>query len=73
MRWENKKGTVELTTAGPNKEDSSPASELIQNGLAHHQAGRLQKAEAIYQSILQNQPQHPDALHLLGLIAPRNL
>jgi tetratricopeptide (TPR) repeat protein len=44
-------------------------SELIQNGLAHHQAGRLQEAEAIYQSILQEQPQHPDALHLLGVIA----
>jgi len=48
---------------------SSPASELIQNGLAHHQAGRLQEAEAIYQSILQKHPQHADTLHLLGLIA----
>jgi tetratricopeptide (TPR) repeat protein len=48
---------------------SSPTSELIQNGLAHHQAGRLQEAEAIYQSILQEQPRHPDALHLLGVIA----
>ncbi len=53
----------------PPKKDFPPASELIQNGLALHQAGRLQEAEAIYQSILQKQPQHPDVLHLLGVIA----
>ena len=53
----------------PPKEDSPPASELIQNGLAHQHAGRLQEAEAIYQSILQEQPQHAGAWHLLGLIA----
>jgi tetratricopeptide (TPR) repeat protein len=69
MRWENKKGIIELTSAGSTMEDSLPASELMQNGLVHHQAGRLQEAEAIYQSILQEQPQHPDALHLLGVIA----
>ncbi len=47
----------------PPKKDSAPASELIQNGLAYQQAGRLQEAEAIYQSILQKHPQHADALH----------
>jgi len=44
-------------------------SELLQNGLALHQAGRLQEAKTVYQSILQEQPQHPDVLHLLGVIA----
>jgi len=48
---------------------SSNISQLIQTGLEHHQAGRLQEAEIIYQSILKEQPQHPDALHLLGVIA----
>ncbi len=40
-------------------------------GLAiqHHQAGRLAEAESIYRQILQQQPQHADALHLLGVLA----
>ncbi|MDH3647647.1 MAG: tetratricopeptide repeat protein [Gammaproteobacteria bacterium] len=44
-------------------------SELIQTGLEHHQSGRLQQAETIYRTILRDQPQHPDALHLLGVVA----
>ena len=47
-------------------------SDLLQNGLAHQQAGRLQEAKTVYQSILKAQPQHPDALHLLGLIAHKS-
>jgi predicted O-linked N-acetylglucosamine transferase (SPINDLY family) len=43
--------------------------EALQLALQHHQAGRLSQAEAIYRQILQVQPQHPDALHLLGVIA----
>ena len=34
-----------------------------------HQAGRLAEAEQIYQSVLAMQPDHPDALHLLGVLA----
>ena len=41
----------------------------IQAALEHHQAGRLPQAEAIYRQILQVAPDHPDALHLLGVIA----
>jgi tetratricopeptide (TPR) repeat protein len=35
----------------------------------HHQAGRLQAAEQIYRRILAIEPNHADALHLLGAIA----
>lgn len=43
--------------------------EMLHAALAHHQAGRLPQAEAGYQQILQREPQHADALHLLGVIA----
>ena len=44
-------------------------SEALNIALQHHQAGRLREAEALYRQILQAQPEHPDALHLLGVIA----
>ncbi|RJF81008.1 tetratricopeptide repeat protein [Azospirillum cavernae] len=34
----------------------------------HHQAGRLDRAEALYHSILRAVPDQPDALHLLGVL-----
>lgn len=42
---------------------------LIQAGMAHHQQGRLSEAEQAYRQVLAAQPQHPEALHFLGLIA----
>jgi len=41
----------------------------IDLALQHQIAGDFPKAEIIYQQILQDDPNHPDALHLLGLIA----
>jgi tetratricopeptide (TPR) repeat protein len=40
-------------------------------GLAveHHQAGRLRQAEGFYRQVLERQPDHADALHLLGVVA----
>jgi tetratricopeptide (TPR) repeat protein len=43
--------------------------ESLQTAVAHHQAGRLREAEGLYRQILTQQPNHPDALHLLGVIA----
>jgi len=37
--------------------------------LGHHQAGRLAEAEALYRQVLAVRPRHPDALHLLGVVA----
>jgi predicted O-linked N-acetylglucosamine transferase (SPINDLY family) len=34
-----------------------------------HQAGRLAEAETLYRQVLAEEPQHPEALHLLGLVA----
>lgn len=48
---------------------SAPPQEALRLAIRHHQAGQLQQAEAIYRQILQLQPSHPDALHLLGVVA----
>jgi Flp pilus assembly protein TadD len=37
--------------------------------VAQHQSGALASAEAIYREVIAADPNHPDALHLLGLIA----
>ena len=56
----------------PSKNDFPPAPELLQKGLAHHHADRLQEAEAIYQSILQEQHQHTGAMYLIGELSSTN-
>ena len=43
--------------------------DMLQNGLRLHQAGRLNEAESLYRQILQAKPSHPDANHLLGVLA----
>jgi Flp pilus assembly protein TadD len=40
----------------------------IDQALTHHQAGRLDQAEAAYWEILTHEPENPDALHLLGVL-----
>jgi len=44
-------------------------SQALAQGREHHQAGRLEVAGRIYAEILEQQPRHADALHLLGVIA----
>ena len=50
---------------------ASALQPLIQEAVAHHRAGRLAEAEALYQQVLARDPRHPEANHLLGLIAYR--
>jgi len=46
--------------------------DLIDAALDHHAASRLDQAQAIYNKILQLEPNNPDALHLLGVIAQQH-
>jgi tetratricopeptide (TPR) repeat protein len=41
----------------------------LTNALEHHQCGRLVEAERNYRAVLAATPDHPDALHLLGVLA----
>jgi protein O-GlcNAc transferase len=43
--------------------------EAFDLALHHHSAGRLPQAEGIYRAILDSAPNHPDTLHLLGVLA----
>lgn len=44
---------------------------LLDEGKRHHQAGRLDAAEQAYRQALELAPDHPEALHLMGLSAYR--
>jgi tetratricopeptide (TPR) repeat protein len=48
--------------------DSDAAELLFEQGVTFHEQGRLPEAEQIYRSVLQQDPDHPDALNLLGLL-----
>ncbi|WP_158900643.1 tetratricopeptide repeat protein [Burkholderia sp. L27(2015)] len=68
--------TGPLADAFPESPAAAPsmvsAAAQLQQALALHQQGRLSEAEAGYQIVLQQQPEHFDALHLLGVIALQN-
>jgi protein O-GlcNAc transferase len=44
-------------------------SEALAIAVQHHQEARFREAETIYRQILAADPNHPDAWHLLGLVA----
>jgi Flp pilus assembly protein TadD len=44
-------------------------AQALEQAVGHHQAGNFAAAEQLYRQILQVQPDHFDALHLLGVIA----
>jgi predicted O-linked N-acetylglucosamine transferase (SPINDLY family) len=48
---------------------SDPAGEALNAALHHHQSGRLEQAATLYGKILEADPRHADANHLLGVIA----
>lgn len=48
---------------------SMSEAHLLERAMEFHRAGRLKEAVPLYERILQAQPNHADALHLLGTIA----
>lgn len=47
----------------------APIVSNLEEAVKHHQGGQLHEAEQIYLEILKSRPNHPDVLHLLGVIA----
>jgi protein O-GlcNAc transferase len=47
---------------------SESCEDMVDAGFAHHEAGELEQAEALYRKALETDPEHPEALHLLGLV-----
>jgi protein O-GlcNAc transferase len=43
--------------------------EILQRGVAYHQAGKLEQAADCYRQLIQRQPLHPQAMQLLGVVA----
>ena len=59
-----------IRSEGPSsKQQMLTLQQALDLALHHHTVGNLSKAENVYQEILQTNPSHPDALHLLGVIA----
>ena len=46
-----------------------PSPNLLEEGLRHHQAGRIEEAAKNYRQILADNPREPHAMHLLGVVA----
>ena len=57
--------SVSPSPGAPGNENAA----LLEAGLAHHRAGRLDDAQALYRRILERQPGHPGAQHYLGVMA----
>ena len=58
-----------LKAKGPLTATGSSTLPNFQSGIAHHQLGQLSQAQAIYRRLLEIDPRHAEALHLLGVIA----
>jgi tetratricopeptide (TPR) repeat protein len=52
--------------------NAAQIADTLARGLAHHQSGNLAEAETCYRDILRLEPDHADALHLLGVVAQQN-
>jgi Flp pilus assembly protein TadD len=61
-RKQRRAATKQPHTSGPAR------PQFVDEGLRHHQAGRLDRAKALYLKALALQPNDADALHLLGVL-----
>jgi len=60
-----------IKRSGPTVPCGKEPEETIHLAFPHHQAGRIAEAASLYDRILSDHPDHPDALPLRGIIAHR--
>ncbi len=46
-----------------------PDAEVMERAVRLHKSGKFPEAEALYRQVIGRNPDHPDALHLLGVLA----
>ena len=66
VAWNAKLGKTKIRSP---RQQTLATQESIAVALQHHNAGRLSQAEDIYQQIVQDDPNQPVALNLLGMIS----
>ncbi len=60
---------IPKSKTSPAKPVANKPQSLFNEGVTLHQKGQLAQAQAVYEQVLEIQPAHFDALHLLGVIA----
>jgi Tfp pilus assembly protein PilF len=55
-----------------NRHAQAQLQQLFMQGLGLHQQGNLGQAKVFYELVIQANPQHFDALHLLGVLASQS-
>jgi len=69
MNRTERRRQAKLMAKSPTPAKTVFAKQLLEEAINHHRTGRLSQAETCYQKILARDPDHADALHLLGLVA----
>ena len=64
-----RKGTHPKSSRRPSPDEAAEIAERLSSALNHHQSGDLEQAEILYRQVLARMPEHPDALHLYGVLA----
>jgi protein O-GlcNAc transferase len=62
------KKTGKTSMPGSSKSADAEPVQLFEQALVLHQQGRFAQARTLYEQVLLVQPEHPDALHLLGTL-----
>jgi len=66
---QSKGDAMDLNDAGPLESASMPLHTALTVAVSLHRRGNLANAETIYRGILEATPDHPDALHFLGVLS----